>query len=196
MAVIRLMKKILRPLVTALEPSVLYFIKSPGEYKSDLFIATDAGDKLIDIVSERLRSDTVKKYAPVFNPLVLALAYKDTLTPITIGTDVAYIRSPRKFILKHVRMSLFSASTTLAVEVNLKINGVSITIGNNLMIDVNETSSLTSMVNYNLSLPTDGIIVNDDDVISFDVIEAGSGAIGLIVQLHEGPDPLFTYDEV
>lgn len=193
MSIVQIAKVLAKPLLTALQASTIYYVKTLNEYKTDVYISDMTGTTLMDISSERLRSDTVKKYSPLFNPIVLALAYKDTFTPITAGTDLAYLRAPRSFLLKHVRASVFIPSTSTAIDVVVKVNGVNITPGVNLSIDGSETSSLTAVSNYNTSLPPGGLMIYDDDVISIDIVNAGDGATGLIVQLHEGQDTNFSY---
>lgn len=193
MTMFKIAKVLAKPLLTALQRSTLYFVKTSNEYKTDVYFSTGDGQNLLDVSSERLRQDTVKKYGPKFNPLVLGIAYKDTTTAIIAGTDVAYLRSPRRFVLRHVRASVFLQSIIGNITVVVKVNGVDINPGFPLSIDVNETSSLTAIVNYNATLPANGIVIEDDDVISIDIVNAGLNASALLVQLHEGIDPTFTY---
>jgi hypothetical protein len=193
MTMLKIAKVLAKPLLTALQASTLYFVKTGNEYKTDVYFSTGDGQNLLDVSSERLRQDTVRKYSPEFNPLVLGIAYKDTTSAITSGTNVAYLRSPRSFILKHIRASVYQQSTSGNVTMRVKVNGVDINPDSTLTVEVNETSSLTAAVNYNATLPVNGINIQDDDVISIDVISAGLNATALLVQLHEGIDPTFTY---
>lgn len=194
MSIVRIVKRLIKPLLSEVGPHTLYFVKNESDVKSDFYISTANGDALIDVATENLRLNTVRKYAPHFSPMVLALAFKDTSSAITVGNDVAYIRSPRPFRLRHIRASVFSASTSGDVSINVKINGASVIDGLELSIDANETSSLTAVVDYNASMPANGITVNNDDIISYDVVSSGTGATGLVVQFHEGPDIAYTYN--
>lgn len=193
MGMLKSAKTLAKPLLSALSASTLYFVKTGLEYKTDIYLSNASGTNILDVSTERLRSDTVKKYSPQFNPLVLALAYKDNVTTINAGVGVAYLRSPRSFILRHLRASVFIPSTTTAIEVVVKVNGTNIVPGVTLSIDGSETSSLTAVVDYNSYLPVNGILINNDDIISLDVVNAGTDATGLQVQLHEGVDNTFSY---
>lgn len=122
---------------------------------------------------------------PHFDPTGSApiqLACSDLSTALTTGTNNAYCRSPKAFRLGEVRGSLLVASTSGLVTVNVKKNGVSI-FSTQLTFDVNEKTTTTAATAAVLT--STPLSIAADDEISVDIVGAGTGAKGLIIQLIE-----------
>jgi outer membrane murein-binding lipoprotein Lpp len=103
----------------------------------------------------------------------LSVAISDEITPLTIGTNKLSIRAPFNMTIRSVKASLTTAASSGITTFDININGVSM-LGNKLNIDSSETSSKTAAVSATITTPS----IIDDDVITFDVDAAGSGATG------------------
>lgn len=97
---------------------------------------------------------------------------------VTAGVEKAYFRMPWAFRLVLVKASLFVASTSGALLIDMNKNGSTI-LTTKLMIDQDEKTSLTATIPYILASPD----FLADDEVSFDVDSAGTGAAGLTVCL-------------
>lgn len=114
--------------------------------------------------------------------VVMQMSASDLTTDLTAGTDRAYARAPRAFMLTDVRASLLTASGTGAVEVDILKNGVSI-LSTPLTIDQGELTSTTAAT----PAVIDDDAIGDDDEIAVNIDDAGDGARGLIVTLIGQP---------
>jgi hypothetical protein len=111
--------------------------------------------------------------------LYLQTACSDLYTAISATTNIAYFRAPASFTILAVRASLFTAQTSGSTfTVDIKKNGVSI-LSTLITIPNLSTTSLNSAIQPVLSNQA----VTNDDIITFDVTQAGIGATGLIVTI-------------
>lgn len=110
--------------------------------------------------------------------LSFQVAMSDMTTDITTGTGKAYLRAPRGFTLTEVRASLFDASSSGVVTVDINVNGSTI-LSTKLTIDATELTSETAATPPVISSAS----IADDDSITFDIDTAGTDAKGLIVTL-------------
>lgn len=111
--------------------------------------------------------------------LYFQTACSDMYTVISATNNIAYFRAPCSFTVLSVRASLFTAQTSGGLfTVDIKKNGVSI-LSTLLTIDNNETTSVTAATQAVLSTNA----ITNDDIITFDVTQAGVGPVGLIVSL-------------
>lgn len=121
---------------------------------------------------------TTSQDAPL--PIELGVAASDETTALTTGTAKVVFRAPAAFKLSEVRATVSTASTSGAVEINVKKNSTTI-FSTNLTIDASEKTSKTAATAYALAAtPTN---FADDDEIQFDIVAAGTGAKGLKVWL-------------
>jgi hypothetical protein len=127
---------------------------------------------------------TTKKFLRAdssFNAPVESIAMKitDDATSPLAGTGKFYFRVPYAFAVDDVRASLNSAQTggsLLTVDINK--NGSSI-LSTKLTIDNNETTSKTAVTAPVIS----GGTFADDDILSVDIDQAGTGGKGLTVTI-------------
>lgn len=110
--------------------------------------------------------------------LVLQVACSDLTTNLTTGAGKGYVRAPRGFTLADVRASLLTGSSSGNVVVDINVNGSTI-LSTKLTIDEGEKTSTTADTPAVIS----NAVITDDDEITFDIDDAGSGAKGLIVTL-------------
>lgn len=117
--------------------------------------------------------------------LRVQLACSDLTTPIQAGTSVAYFRATEAFTITGVRASLLVASSSGAVDVDVKKNGVSI-FTTRVTIDATEKTSLTATTPAVISTTS----VADDDEMTVDIVSPGDSpadAAGLIVTIFGTP---------
>lgn len=115
----------------------------------------------------------------VNSEVILQLAASEFGEAIQAGDSVAYLRSPKAFTITDARASLFSADSTSDIEIDIKVNGVSI-FTTPITIDQGERTSTTADVPPVID---DGT-VPDDAEITVDVDGPTSmDATGLIVTL-------------
>lgn len=107
------------------------------------------------------------------------LSLSDLTTALTTGTSKAYFRSPFALTLTGIRASLLTASSVGVVTVDMNKNGATI-LSTKLTIDANQTTSVTAATPPVFSDTS----VADDDILTFDIDTAGTGALGLIVALY------------
>lgn len=134
------------------------------------FIGFDLTEGVADEVTITLPTGTGQ---PAF-----LLALSDETTPLVASVNVVGIRAPYAFEVLGVKASLRDASTSGAVEVDIKVNGSSI-LSTNLTIDVNETTSVTAAAPAAIGTAS----ISDDDEITFDIVTAGTNSTGLKVSL-------------
>lgn len=110
-------------------------------------------------------------------PYDLCIAVSDETTAITTGAAKVTLRVGRACTLTAVKTSLTTASSSGVVTVDVNKNGTTI-FSTNPSIDATETTSLsgTAAVLSTTSLAA-------DDVLTFDIDAAGTGAAGLKVWL-------------
>lgn len=111
----------------------------------------------------------------------MVLALSDETTSITTGVTKLTFRVPYTIALYQIpRASVNTASTSGAVTVDIKQNGVSIFGNNKLTIDALSKTSVTSIVQPILSTA----YIPDDTEITFDITTAGTSAKGLKIVLY------------
>jgi hypothetical protein len=106
------------------------------------------------------------------------MAASDMETPLTATPIAAYARVSRPGTVTEVRASLLEGSTLGEVEIDIKVNGVSM-LSTPLTIDQGETTSVTAAV---AAVISNGVLIEDDE-ISVEIVDGGTDAIGLIVTL-------------
>lgn len=106
------------------------------------------------------------------------IAVSDMTTDLTVGVGKAYFRAPHAFTLTGVRSSLFDASSSGLVTVDINENGASV-ISTKLSIDATEKTSLTAAAPAVIS----DAAIADDAEITIDIDAAGTDAKGLVVTL-------------
>lgn len=109
-------------------------------------------------------------------PIEIQVALSDMTTDLTTGAGKAYIRAPCDFDIDEVRSSLFDASSSGLVTVDINKNGSTI-LSTKLSIDATEQTSRTAATPAVVS----DTEINDDDELIFDIDAAGTDAKGLIV---------------
>jgi hypothetical protein len=132
-----------------------------------------AGDRLVYDGAE---------WVPEAATLTYQLAASDLTTDLEDGTNNAYFRAPRGFTLTEVRASLLTASSSGVVTVDINKNGTTM-LSTKLTIDATEKTSETATTPAVISVSS----VADDDEITVDIDEEGTGARGLIVTLIGTP---------
>jgi hypothetical protein len=110
-------------------------------------------------------------------PYDTSFALSDETTQIVTGTSVTTIYAPRGFNLTNVKASLTTSGSSIS-EFDIKVNGVSI-LSTNITIDSNENSSSTALVPPVISSSS----VSDNDRITVDIVQAGTGATGAKIYL-------------
>lgn len=106
------------------------------------------------------------------------MAASDMETPLVATPIAAYARVSRAGTITDVRASLLEASTLGEVEIDIKINGVSM-LSTPLTIDQGETTSVSAAV---AAVISNGTLLEDDEV-TVEIVDGGTGALGLIVTL-------------
>ncbi len=129
-------------------------------------------------VSEKTPESVARAGMQKFLPFFESLALSDLTTAITTGTSKAYWRLPFGVTHLSFRASLLEASTSGTPTVDVNKNGSTI-MSTKLTIDANETTSLTAASAAVLTSTTG----NEDDILTFDIDVAGTGAKGLIVTI-------------
>lgn len=107
------------------------------------------------------------------------IAVSDTTSTITAGVAKQYWRAPKAFTLLSTRASVSTVSSSGLVTVNIKKNGTTI-YSTKLTIDASELTSVTAATPAVLSTTA----FADDDLLTFDIDTAGTGAVGLQVKLY------------
>lgn len=133
------------------------------------------------IVQHRITADTLEHLEEVslgLIPVVIQLACSDLTSDLLAGDNKAYVRAPRAFTLTEVRASLLTASSSGNVAVDINKNGTPI-LYSPLIIDQGEKTSETSSTTPIIDVDT----FADDDEITIDLVQDGTGAKGLIVTL-------------
>lgn len=120
---------------------------------------------------------TVGPYTPPSS--VIGVAMSDETTAITTGTAKVTIRAPFAMTLTDCRANLNTASTSGTPTVDINVNGSSV-LSTKLTIDANELTSVTAAVPPVISSSA----IADDDIITFDIDVAGTGAKGLKVWIY------------
>lgn len=110
------------------------------------------------------------------------IACSNLTTALSTTTQAAYFRMQSALTVTEVRASLLTASSSGAVQVSIKVNGVAM-LSTQLTIDANETTSATAATPAVVSI-TD---LADDDEIVIAIDSAGTGAKGLVVAIKGLP---------
>lgn len=108
----------------------------------------------------------------------LVIALGDESTAITTGVKVT-MRAPFAMTLTGVRASLKTASSSGIPDFDIKKNGVSI-FTTRVTIDATEKTSTTAATAAAIGTTA----VADDDELTFEVITAGTGAVGAKIVLY------------
>lgn len=118
---------------------------------------------------------------PLYSPIIVCASDETTTLNTSPQTNPRVTwRMPRDTIIGEVRASLTTESTGQEVEVDIRRNDVSI-LTTTITIDPGDKSSFTAA-----TPPVIGGVVTtllDDDEITVDLVNAGSGAAGLKVTL-------------
>jgi hypothetical protein len=149
-----------------------YAVAAPGPLGglTDVDLAgAAAGDRLVFDGAD---------WVPETPLLSYQLAASDLITDLEAGTNKAYFRAPRGFNMTEVRASLLTASSSGVVTVDIKKNGTTM-LSTALTIDATEKTSETATTPAVISVSS----VADDDEITIDIEDEGTGARGLIVTL-------------
>lgn len=121
-------------------------------------------------------SDALRGLVPIKEFLSIALS--DEVTALTTGTNKARWRPLYAIKNVEVRAYLKTASSSGVVTVDVNEAGVSI-LSTKCTIDANELTSQTAATS---PIVSDSVIAADAEV-TFDIDTAGTGAVGLVVQL-------------
>jgi len=106
------------------------------------------------------------------------LSCSDLESNLEVGLDVAYFRIQRAITVDQVRASLIESSASGVVEIDITVNGAPM-LSTTLTIDALELTSVTAA-------STVGLLVTalpDDAEVRVSIVQAGSGARGLIVAI-------------
>lgn len=106
-------------------------------------------------------------------PVVLGYALSDETTALTTGTSIVTDRAPFAITLTEVRISVTTAPTGSTIIVDINVNGSTI-LSTKLSIDASEKTSTTATTAAVISSAS----LADDDEISFDIDQIGSGTAG------------------
>lgn len=149
-------------------------------FKTDILLLRQFvnGTKEETVVTESGSFPTLARLASISNVLFLQMAASDLSTPLAAASRVAYSRVINAGEFNEIRASLSTASATGPVQIDIKVNGVSV-LSTLLTIDESEKTSKTSSVQHVI---TNGVVA-DDDEISIDIIAGGVNAKGLIITL-------------
>lgn len=110
---------------------------------------------------------------------VYQLAMSDLSTALTTGAGKAYFRAPKACTLVGIKLSLFTASSSGSVTVDLLKNGVSV-LSTQPAVLATQKTSVTSGVTPVFSTTA----VAADDELSLSITGAGTGAKGLIAAIE------------
>lgn len=113
------------------------------------------------------------------NTVYLMVTCSDASTALTAAANVAYIRAPRAFTINSVSASLANTSGSGNVTVAIQKNGTQV-LSTNMNVDTLSTTSIGGN--------TPGVIgvssVAFNDLLQFQIVNAGTGAQGLIVTIN------------
>jgi hypothetical protein len=141
----------------------------------------DVGTLISDGINVRTASGAGGSAATTQWRYVVSLS--DASTPITAGALKDSLRMTADVTLTEIpRASLITASGSGTVQVDINRNGTSI-LSTKLTIDPGETTSTTAAVPAVITGSPTPLVLSDDDVLSFDVDNAGSAAVGLKVYM-------------
>jgi hypothetical protein len=111
--------------------------------------------------------------------VVIQVALSDMTSALTTGTGKGYFRAAHPFTLTEVRASVATAqSSGSLLTVNIKKNGTTI-LSTKITLDNTEKTSVTAATLPVISTSA----ISDDDEITFDIDQVGTGAAGLIVTM-------------
>lgn len=108
---------------------------------------------------------------------VVAITAEDET--VTSGNDKVRFRAPTAFTLTDVRASVNTDSSSGVVEVSIEEEQANSILSTNLTIDASERTSTTAAT---AAVISDSAIADDAELI-FNVVSAGTGAVGLKVTL-------------
>jgi hypothetical protein len=141
-----------------------------------------AGTEPLPIVQSGITSkttvDAVAGRAGKAITSVVQFAASDETTALTTGTAKITLRMPHALTLTAVRASIGTASSSGAVTIDINKNGTSI-LSTKLTIDQGEKTSVTAATSVVISDAN----LADDDEITVDIDDAGTGAAGLKIAL-------------
>ncbi len=112
--------------------------------------------------------------------VVLAVSMSDLSSNLTTGQNKSYIRSSKTWTLTNVMASLQNASTSGNVAVQIRDNGSNV-LTTIITINANANTSIgaSQAPVINASMTT----IAFNDLLQFDIVQAGTGAVGLVVYL-------------
>ena len=113
------------------------------------------------------------------NSVYLMVTCSDSNTALVAAANVAYVRAPRAFTINTISASLANASGTGNVTVAIQKNGSQV-LSTNMNVDTLSTTSIGGN--------TPGVVgsasVAFNDLLQFQIVNAGAGAQGLIVTIN------------
>lgn len=160
---------------TPTSDDLIYTVNDPGGTPADRKVTLANLATALAAFSAFTNTFVAKATAPV----VIVIAASDESTTITAGTAKVTFRAPHAFTLTGVRASLTTASSS-GGPFTVDINEAGTTVlSTKLTIDDGELTSTTAAA---AAVISDSAIA-DDAVITIDVDDAGTGAVGLKVTL-------------
>lgn len=132
------------------------------------------------IVQNRITADTLEhlEESGGSGGVTLQLACSDLISSLVPGDNKAYVRAPTAFQVILIRASLLEASSYGPLIIDIKKNGASI-LDVLLTIDEGETTSVTAANPVIIADDT----IDDDDMLSVELVDEGTDAVGLIVTI-------------
>lgn len=137
------------------------------------------GQTIYETDTDRVYTYNGSAWTLVSAEVVIGVALSDETTAITTGNAKTTIRAPFAMTLTSVRANLNTASTSGIPTVDININANTI-LSTKLTIDANELTSVTAATAAVISSAS----IANDDIITFDIDVAGTGAKGLKVWLY------------
>lgn len=111
-------------------------------------------------------------------PLIISVSDEDSV--ITTASPAVTFRVPQDMTISKIKASLTTASSAAGpVTVDVNLNGSSVFGANRLTIDNFETTSETAATAADLNTTA----WTDDDVVTVDIANAGTGAVGLKISI-------------
>lgn len=126
--------------------------------------------------AERLNGQPASFYAESF----MTIALSDETSNVVAGTNKITFRAPFSMTLSQIPRASLSTSGSTAVELDIKLAGVSVLGANKLSIDANEKTSTTAATPTTLAITA----IPDDGEITVDVTANGTVARGLKLTLY------------
>jgi hypothetical protein len=121
---------------------------------------------------------TVESQASIQDYMIISVSADNT--DLQTGTGLVTLRAPFAMTLYQIPRASLSTNGTSQTTVDINIGGTTIMNTNKLTIDANEGTSTSAATAAALTTTT----ITDDQQITIDVDQAGTGARGLKVTLY------------